>query len=140
MPNKALRILIADEQHFYRLKIERALNHLGYYRIAPMYQLVEVLSAVEYSNEPLDLLIINASLAKGVQFDLLSFCIGNPQIRHAMIYDQGLSAPVPFPVCRQHNVLISASPLPDIETLTHLMAKVVDADPLLTRLESPRTL
>ncbi|ANF87715.1 chemotaxis protein CheY [Pseudomonas antarctica] len=123
-PNKALRILIADEQHFYRLRIERDLNHLGYYRIAPLHQLVQVFSAVEYDREPLDLLIINASLVKGVKFDLFSFCMDNPHIRYALIYDDQQRGVPSLLVCRQHKVLISALPLPDLETLTHLMAKV----------------
>ena len=37
MPTKSLRILIADEDPNQALKIERALNILGYYRIAPLY-------------------------------------------------------------------------------------------------------
>lgn len=124
MPNKALRILIADEQHFYRLRIERDLNRLGYYRIAPMYQLEQVFSALEYDREPLDLLIINASLVRGVKFDLFSFCMNNPHIRYALIYDDQQRGLPSLLVCRHHKVLISALPLPDLETITHLMAKV----------------
>lgn len=124
MPNKALRILVADDQHFSRLRIERALNHLGYYRIAPMHRLEEVFSALEYDCEPLDLLIINASLVKGVKFDLFSFCMDNPHVRYAMIYDERQSGIPAFLVCRQDKVLISALPLPDLDTLTQLMARV----------------
>lgn len=132
MPNKALRILIADEQHFYRLKIERDLNRLGYYRIAPMHQLEQVFSALEYDSEPLDLLIISASLVKGVKFDLFSFCLDNPHIRYAMIYDERQYGIPSFLVRRQSNLLISALPLPDLETLCELMARV-DPKPVLAR-------
>ena len=135
MPNKALRILIADEQHFYRLKIERDLNHLGYYRVAPMHQLAQVFSAVEYDREPLDLLIINASLVRGVKFDLFSFCMDNPHIRYALIYDDQQRGLPSLLVCRQHKVLISAMPLPDLETLTDLMARI---DPSPTKQEKSR--
>jgi hypothetical protein len=34
MINKTLRILIADPQHFHRMKIERLFNHLEYFRVA----------------------------------------------------------------------------------------------------------
>ena len=55
MPNKSLRILIADAQHFNRLRIERLLNQLGYFRVAPVQSLEELLPLVEYGCEPLDL-------------------------------------------------------------------------------------
>ena len=35
MINKALRILIADPQHFHRMKVERLFNGLDYYRVKP---------------------------------------------------------------------------------------------------------
>lgn len=63
MPNKALRILIADEQHFQRMRIERLFNRLDYYRVAPVRDLAELLTLVEYGSEPFDLVVINASLA-----------------------------------------------------------------------------
>ncbi|MCK9815165.1 chemotaxis protein CheY [Pseudomonas chlororaphis] len=122
MPNKTLRILIADAQHFYRLKIERVLNHLGYYRVAPMHRLEEVLNVVEYGCEPLDLLIINASLANDPRLDLPSFCMQNPQIRHALIYNQDPTDCESLPSRRSPRVQLSGQALPDPETLSALMA------------------
>lgn len=72
MPNKALRILIADEQHFHRMKVERLFNQLDYYRVAPAQDLEELLTLVEYGCEPFDLVVINAALASGA-LDLLGF-------------------------------------------------------------------
>ncbi|MCO8309081.1 response regulator [Pseudomonas mandelii] len=85
MINKALRILIADEQHFYRMKTERLFNQLGYYRVAPVQSLAEMLTLVEYGCEPFDLVVINASLAGGA-LDLSAFFLDNRQVRHALIY------------------------------------------------------
>lgn len=127
MTNRTLRILIADGQHFYRLKIERDLNQLGYYRIAPIHQLDELLSAVDFGDTPVDLLIINAALVHSVKFDLLWFLRDNPQIRHAMIYGHDERTSPSLVWCRANNVLISTSSLPDLEALTGLMAKV-DSD------------
>ena len=124
MTNKALRILIADGQHFYRLKIERALNQLDYYRIAPIHRLDEVLSAVDFGDTPLDVLIINAALAHSVKFDLLWFIRDNPQIRHVLIYGQSERASPALAWCHVPNVLISAAPLPDPEALAAFMGKV----------------
>ncbi|MCU1751622.1 response regulator [Pseudomonas sp. 6D_7.1_Bac1] len=133
MPNKALRILIADEQHFHRMKIERSLNQLGYYRIAPVHSLEELLSVVEYGCEPFDLVIINATLCSGSGLDPLAFCQDNQQIRHALIYDaEQAGLPALFAVQR-HNVRISQARVPDQETLEGLMNRVDRPVPLSER-------
>ncbi|MGE7955426.1 hypothetical protein ACQKQA_02315 [Pseudomonas sp. NPDC089530] len=121
MPNKTLRILIADEQHFHRMKIERVLNQLGYYRIAPMYRLSEVLNVVEYGSEPMDLVIINASLGQHARLDILAFCMDNPQIRHVLVYDCELLGMSSIPAGRHRKMYISSLSLPDHDTLSRLM-------------------
>ncbi|BBN56246.1 hypothetical protein TRE132_43710 [Pseudomonas chlororaphis subsp. aurantiaca] len=121
MPNKTLRILIADEQHFHRMKIERVLNQLGYYRIAPMYRLIEVLNVVEYGSEPMDLLIINASLGLQARLDIVAFCMDNPQIRHVLVYDSELLGVPSIPLGPQRKMYISSLSVPDHETISGLM-------------------
>lgn len=124
MANKALRILIADEQHFHRMKIERCLNPLGYYRIAPVQSLEELLSVVEYGCEPFDLVIFNATLCKETGLDPLVFCQDNPQVRHAMVYDTphvGLSALL---TVAPHNITVCAARVPDQEALASLMSRI----------------
>ena len=44
MPNKALRILIADPQHTHRIVLERLFNQQGYFRIVPVSNLPELLT------------------------------------------------------------------------------------------------
>lgn len=124
MPNKELRFLIADEQQLYRLTIERELNQLGYYRVAPMSRLDEALSVLGAGCEPLDLVLINARMAKEAEFDLVSFCIGNPQIRHALIYGGDHVGLQSVPWRSQHHVWTSALRLPDLSTLGQLMAHI----------------
>jgi CheY-like chemotaxis protein len=80
LPNKSLRILIADPQHFNRMKIERLFNQLDYFRVAPVQSLEELLNLVEYGCEPFDLLVINAGMAEG-KLDLLDFCLDNRRWR-----------------------------------------------------------
>ncbi|MEB0047017.1 MULTISPECIES: response regulator [unclassified Pseudomonas] len=121
MSNKALRILIADEQHFHRMKIERLFNQLDYYRVAPVQNVEELLNLVEYGLEPFDLVVINAALAAGA-FDLLGFFLDNPQVRHALIY-QGESIQLPpIPACREQKVQVSHGLMPDFRTIERLMA------------------
>ncbi|WP_166219908.1 chemotaxis protein CheY [Pseudomonas atagonensis] len=123
MINKALRILIADPQHFHRMKIERLFNGLGYYRVAPVQSLGELLTLVDYGCEPFDVVVINAELAAG-SLDLLGFFLDNPQVRHALIYNEP-SAPLQVAMgFAQENVQISHAALPGAQTIGHLMALV----------------
>ncbi len=111
MPNKALTILIADEQHQQRLHIEKMLNQLGYHRIVPVqtYEEVQILTAIPA--EPFDVLIINAGLA-------LDTCGPQPQVRHVLVYDlleQGA------PVGATPIVRVRLPGMPDNVNLEHFM-------------------
>ena len=112
MNNKALRILIADPQHFHRMKIERAFNGLGYYRVAPVQSLVDLLTLVDYGCEPFDVVVINAEMAAG-SLDLLGFFLDNPHVRHALIYNEPTAPSQAIPGFAQDNVQISQSALPN---------------------------
>ena len=127
MSNKSLRILIADEQHFNRLRIERWLNQLGYYRVAPVQNLEELLTLVEYGCEPFDLLIINAAMAGG-KLDLLDFCLDNRQLDRVMIYDGQQAQLPPVAACEQQKIQLSQALLPDLAALRRLMTNI---DPCL---------
>ncbi|WP_085690383.1 MULTISPECIES: chemotaxis protein CheY [unclassified Pseudomonas] len=91
MNDKTLRILIADLQHFHRMKIERMFNGLDYYRIAPVQSLAELLTLVDYGCQPFDVLVINAELATGIA-DLRGFLFDHPQIRQALVYGEPANA------------------------------------------------
>ncbi|MGU9828605.1 chemotaxis protein CheY [Pseudomonas sp. LF242] len=111
MPNKALTILIADEQHLQRLYIEKMLNQLGYHRIVPVQTLeeVEVLTAIPA--EPFDVLIINAGLAAQAGEP-------QPQVRHVLVYDhQDLDIPGGVPP----TLLVRLPGMPDTVNLEHFM-------------------
>ena len=123
MSNKALRILIADEQHFQRMRIERLFNQLNYYRIAPVHNLEELLTLVEYGCEPFDLVVINASLAHGA-LNLLDFLRDNPQVRHAFIYDGQHAQLPPIPARDQQKIQVSLAVLPDLLAIQRCMALV----------------
>lgn len=132
MSNRALRILIADDQHFHRMQIERTLNQLNYYRVAPVHTLEELLTLVEYSCESFDLLLINANLATDSRFDLLDFCLDNRQIDHALIYDSQYFPVIPSG--RRYKVQVSRAKLPDSAAIQRLMLQV---DP--PRFNAPRS-
>ncbi|MGE8067525.1 response regulator [Pseudomonas sp. NPDC089569] len=121
MSTQSLRILIADEQHFNRLTIERCFNRFGCYRVAPVQNLEELLTLVEYACESFDLLVINAALAHG-KLDLRDFCLDNRQLGHVLIYDgQRAGLPV-IPACGQQKVEVSHALLPDLASIERLIA------------------
>ena len=111
MPNKALTILIADEQHLQRLYIEKMLNQLGYHRIVPVQTFEEVQLLTAIPAQPFDVLIINAGLA-------IHTCGPQPQVHHVLVYDQldlGLSADA------TPAVLVRLPGVPDNVNLEHFM-------------------
>ncbi|AZC53305.1 hypothetical protein C4K35_5753 [Pseudomonas chlororaphis subsp. piscium] len=90
MTQKNIRILIVDKQHLLRLHIEKVLNQLGYFRIAPMSSFDEVIAVTRYAVEPFDLVIANIA-AGSLDIDVEKFCRENPFIRHALLYNnQGM--------------------------------------------------
>jgi CheY-like chemotaxis protein len=133
LPNKSLRILIADAQHFNRLRIERLFNQLGYFRVAPVQSLEELLPLVEYGCEPLDLVLINGAMASE-GLDLLNFFTDNPQVNHAFIFNEQLASLPPI----VGNVQVSQAALPDLVCITRLMSVVNRRLPLVGTIISVR--
>ncbi|MFY0728158.1 chemotaxis protein CheY [Pseudomonas sp. NFX15] len=119
MSNKSLRILIADAQHFNRLRIERLFNLLGYFRVAPVHSLEELLRLVEYGSQPLDLVVVNGALAGG-SVNLRCFFADNVQVRQAFIFNaqQSTSSGV------GGKVQVSQTVLPDLVAISQLISAV----------------
>jgi hypothetical protein len=86
MINKRLRIMIADPQHHQRLRLERDFNRQGYYAIAPVSSLDEMLTLLACGGVGFDLVVVNASLGTNERFDLSTFCLHSPQVGQAVIY------------------------------------------------------
>ncbi|HEX4546793.1 chemotaxis protein CheY [Pseudomonas sp.] len=123
MTNKALRILIADPQHFQRMKIERLFNHLDYYRVGAAQSLSEMLSLVGYGGEPFDVLVVNADLASG-SMDLPAFLLDGSPVRHALIYNEpSMLFEGPSGVARK-NLQICNDGMPSASMIERLMARV----------------
>ena len=111
MPNKALTILIADEQHLQRLYIEKMLNQLGYHRIVPVQTFDEVQVLTAIPAEPFDVLIINAGLAAQASGP-------QSQVRHVLVYDHLDLGP---PAGVTPAVLVRLPGVPDNVNLEHFM-------------------
>lgn len=120
MPNKALTILIADEQHLQRLHIEKMFNQLGYFRIVPVQTFEEVLILTDIPAEPFDVLIINAGLAASAG-GIEAFEAQHPQVRHLLLYDdQDLNMPMSTSA-----LLMRLPGAPDSVSLEHFM-EIID--------------
>ncbi len=123
MPTKSLRILLAAERHEQVLHLEQMLNRLGYFRVAPVHSFEQLLTMVESAIEPFDLLIANSDLARRAGVDLPRFCQGNPEIRHALLY-QSAELELPDLSDGQGAINVSLTQLPDIDTLKSFMDAV----------------
>lgn len=124
MPNKTLRILIADEQLEQLMQVERMLNQLGYFRVAPVQSFEQLLAMVQSAIEPFDLLIADTAMAVRVGVDLPRFCKSNPLVRHALLYE---THEQPLPVAsagEDPKTSIHLDRLPDTQALKAFMAMV----------------
>ncbi|MBK4994954.1 response regulator [Pseudomonas sp. S37] len=139
MANKTLRILIADAHPCQRLQLERLLNGLGYYRIAPVDSFEELQRLVQCALQPFHLLLGNIELASHAGVDLERFCRVSSQIQHALLYHSAqLKVPAVSQAERQA-VSLSLPQAPDNEALESFMA-IIDAPLLVGKLPLPGTL
>lgn len=87
MPNKELRIIIADTWLSRRIQIEKLLNGLGYYRILPIQNIDDLWLLDHELIEPFDVLIVNNGyfLSSEINWNLLLRMTG--KIHHSFSYD-----------------------------------------------------
>ncbi|KXK67788.1 histidine kinase [Pseudomonas monteilii] len=136
MANKTLRILIADAHPCQRLQLERLLNGLGYYRIAPVESFEELQRLVLSALQPFHLLLGNIELASHVGVDLARFCRVSTQIQHALLYHSNqLQVPL-VPQAERQAVSMSLPQVPDNEALEAFMA-IIDSPLQVGRLSLP---
>ena len=137
MPDKSMRILLADAHPMQLLQLEKMLNGLGYFRIAPVQSFEDLQHLVQNALLPFNLLIGNIDLASHAGVDLERFCRVNVQIQHALLYEsQHLKMPT-VPAGQRQAVTISLPRVPDDETLLAFMA-IIDAPRLIGQLAGPR--
>ncbi|WP_349976307.1 histidine kinase [Pseudomonas sp. WHRI 8519] len=136
MTNKTLRILIADEHPSQRLQLERLLNGLGYYRIAPVGSFDELQRLVQCALEPFNLLLGNFELASHAGVDLARFCRVSTQIQHALLYHSRHLKVPSVPPSERQAVSVSLPQVPDNEALESFMA-LIDAPVVIGKLALP---
>jgi CheY-like chemotaxis protein len=136
MPNKKMRILIADEHHVQLMQIEKMLNQLGYYRIAPVQSFEELLAIVQSALDPFHLLIANTDLATHAGVDLARFCGESPQIQHALLYETQYVMVPTVPASQRKAVSVCLPRLPDTEAL-HTFMDIIDSPVVVGQLELP---
>lgn len=136
MPNKKMRILIADEHHAQLMQIEKMLNQLGYYRIAPVQSFEELLAITQSALDSFHLLIANTDLATHAGVDLARFCGESPQIQHALLYETQYVMVPTVPASQRKSVSVCLPRLPDAEAL-HTFMDIIDSPVVIGQLESP---
>lgn len=137
MPDKSMRILLADAHPLQLLQLEKMLNGMGYFRIAPVQSFEDLRHLVQNALLPFNLLIGNIDLASHAGVDLERFCRVNVQIQHALLYEsQHLKMPA-VPTGQRQAVTISLPRVPDDETVLAFMA-IIDAPRLIGQIAGPR--
>ena len=136
MANKTLRILIADAHPCQRLQLERLLNGLGYYRIAPVDSFEELQRLVQCALQPFHLLLGNIELASHAGVDLARFCRVSTQIQHALLYHSSQLKVPAVPQTERQAVSLSLPQVPDNEALESFMA-IIDGPMLVGKLPLP---
>lgn len=124
VPNHSLRIVIADDQYFQCLSIEKMLNQLGYYCIVPVRSLEEVVILTENAINYFDLLIISSALASTVEIDIDVFSRNNPHIHHVLIYDGQGPQLLPGSLAPAVGIQVSLTRVPDSESLRQFMGVI----------------
>ncbi|CAM3359397.1 hypothetical protein [Pseudomonas fluorescens] len=121
MIDKTLRILIADEHHSQLLHIEKLLNGLGYFRVAPVRTFDELVQLTSTPNELFNLVIVNKALALPYGVDIAEFCRTQTQIQHALFYENQTTMLELSLECHDQLVHASLADVLDASSLNTLM-------------------
>lgn len=87
MPNKELRIVIADTHLPRLIQLEKSLNRLGYHKILPVQVFEDLWALTHKPNDTFYVLIANKALALDTKIDLAVFCQTASKIHHALLYE-----------------------------------------------------
>lgn len=120
MPNKGLRILIADRQHAQRRCVERILNYMGYYCVASVGSYDDLVALTTPPVQSFDLLIVDSMFAAYQGINISSFCLFNSHVYHSLIYgDCRVRLPE---ISRYQPVHASLTQSPDFQSIKSFMA------------------
>lgn len=88
MPNKTLKIVIADT-HFPKLiQLEKSLNSLGYFKILPIQSFGDLRILDHDLVEPFDVIIANRALVLDTKAHMHMFWQSIKKINYALLYDE----------------------------------------------------
>ncbi|MGF6401547.1 hypothetical protein ABH905_005213 [Pseudomonas frederiksbergensis] len=87
MPDKELRIVIADTSLPRLIQLEKSLNRLGYHRILPVQVFEDLWVLTHKLNDTSYVLIANKDLALDAKFDWVAFCQTIRKTNHALLYE-----------------------------------------------------
>lgn len=125
MANPRLRILLVDEEHSRRMKIEKTLAGLGYSRVAPLSSMRELLVVLDNTLSRFDLLVINEAVLSSAGMMLEQRVRGCSEIMNLLVYKRGNLPLSPVSNAPVLSLNFSLSCLPDRESIQQVM-KIVD--------------
>lgn len=116
--------MIADFEPAQALVIERQLNLLGYYRIAPIHSVEDLMVLSDSPADDFELLLINQEMAGAGPLDTLGFCRENPQFKHVLFYAVDETCTVLTRVACAKDTASQCRRLPDFSVIESLMRAI----------------
>ncbi|MFJ7313538.1 histidine kinase [Pseudomonas sp. NPDC098747] len=129
MPNKELRIIIADAHLSRRIQIEKSLNRLGYYRILPVECCTELASLSDAFQITFDVLIANRDLIREADNNLTATCQILENIDHTLLYSSQQSPLIMTSPLSTKIHLTQITTVPDDELIADFMARIDPPSP-----------
>ncbi|WP_148169473.1 chemotaxis protein CheY [Pseudomonas chlororaphis] len=108
MPDKTMRVMIADQQHSRLLEIERLLNDAGYHRIVPVQTPEDMLKLIEAA--PFGMLVMNSDFLLGCDGTALEFIQRISMVKSVLFYGSGRVSSSQSWETRNVRVFFSTSP------------------------------
>lgn len=129
MPNKELRIIIADANLSRRIQIEKSLNRLGYYRILPVECCKELGRLSDSFEITFDVLIANKDLVRESDNHLTAFSQILDNIHNALLYGNQQATLTTLSSLSTNVRLIRTSTVPGDELIADFMARIDPPSP-----------
>lgn len=129
MPNKELRIIIAEANLPRRIQIEKSLNRLGYYRILPVQCFEDFVSLINAFQITFDVLIANKDLADDADRNLTVFCQTIDNVNHALLYGSQQTEMTITSLCSSNTLLFCNASVPGDELFAYFMARIDPPSP-----------
>lgn len=129
MPNKELRIIIADTSLSRLIQVEKSLNRLDYHRILPLQSCRDLWMLGNAFGITFDVLIANKRLISETESDLVFFCQTTNKVNHALLYGSQRTTFTETPLATAKTLVTSTLNVPGDELIEQFMTSIDPPSP-----------